>query len=143
MASNLAVVYTNRIRKPAQSGLAYTTVGFRMLQRLVQSELAYPTSSLFSSSLSSRRCICLFHIVVSEYMPKTTYFSSRRCIGLFHIVKSEYMPKITYFSSCRCMSLFHRASPEYMSKFISFFAGSWIWDPGPSSKITKFHLKSF
>ena len=69
-----------------------------MLQQLVQSELAYPTSSLFSSSLSSRRCICLFHIAVSEYMPKFTYFSSRRCVCLFHIVVSEYMPKITYFS---------------------------------------------
>ena len=43
MASNLAVVYTNRIRKPAQSGLAYTTVGFWMLQQLVQSELAHTT----------------------------------------------------------------------------------------------------
>ena len=115
MTSNLAVVYTIRIRGPSPKWIGISTVGFWMLQQLVQSELAYPTSSLFSSSPSSRRCICLFHIVVSEYIPKITYFSSRRCICLFHIVKSEYMPKITYFSSCRCISLFHRASPEYMS----------------------------
>ena len=107
MTSNLAVVYTIRIRGPSPKWIGISTVGFWMLRQhrpqKVQNSFKchhVGSASLFSSSLSSRRCICLFHIVVSEYIPKITYFSSRRCICLFHIVKSEYMPKITYFSSC-------------------------------------------
>ena len=138
----LAVVYIIRIREPSPKWIGISTVGFWMLQQhrpqKVQNSPKFHhvgSASLFSSSLSSRRCICLFHIVVSEYMPKITYFSSRRCICLFHIVVSECRPKITYFSSCRCISLFHRASPEYMSKFIYFLAGSWIWDPGSNKNL--------
>ena len=105
MTSNLAVVYTIRIRAPSPKWIGITTVGSWMLQQhrpqKVQNSPKFHhvgSASLFSSSLSSRRCICLFHIAVSEYMPKITYFSSRRCICLFHIVVSEYMPKIIYFS---------------------------------------------
>ena len=119
MTSNLAVVYTIRIREPSPKWIGINTVGFWMLQQhrpqKVQNspKFHHVGSASKCSAPPSRRCICLFHLAVSEYMPKSTYFASCRCISLFHYASPGYIPKL--FPRPRFLRLPCRLAGVYVS----------------------------